>query len=116
MSSTRAVPLNPEEVSVIRILRDIAAKYGIVALVVYLVIHATVFGTAYFAIRAGWTPNSVVGGLGAATMAYVVVKILQPLRIAATVVITPFVTRFLERIFPRLKPVAAEVVTTRQPK
>ncbi len=99
----------------IRILRDIAAKYGVVALVIYLVIHATVFGTAWFAIKAGWTPSSVAGDLGAVTMAYVVVKLLQPARIAATVMVTPFVTRLLERVFPRLRPVATEVVTTRKP-
>src|SRR5690606_41961621 len=84
LSSTRAVPLNPEEVSVIRIRRDIAAKYGIVALVDYLVIHATVFATAYFAIRAGRSTYSVVGGIGAATMAAGVVKSLQSLTMAAT--------------------------------
>ena len=77
-------------------LKNILAEYGKIAVVVYLTLFTVVFVGSYFAIRLGWTPGSVAGQAGAWTAAYVVTKIAQPLRIAATVVITTFLGKLWE--------------------
>lgn len=77
-------------------LKNILAEYGAIAVVVYLALFALIFVGAYFAIRLGWTPGSVAGQAGAWTAAYLVTKIAQPLRIAATVLITTFVGKLWE--------------------
>jgi hypothetical protein len=79
-------------------LKEVLTEYGAVALVLYLVIFAIVLGASYFAIRAGWTPESVVGKTGTFAAAYIVTKLTQPIRIAATVAMTPIVARLYERM------------------
>lgn len=78
-------------------LKQVLAEYGAIAVVLYLSIFAVVFVGSYFAIRLGWTPASVTGNAGAWTAAYIVAKITQPLRIAATVLLTTFIGRVWER-------------------
>jgi lipopolysaccharide export LptBFGC system permease protein LptF len=78
-------------------LKNILAEYGAIAVAVYLVLFTLVLVGSYFAIRLGWTPGSTAGQAGAWTAAYIVTKIAQPLRIAATVVITTFLGRMWER-------------------
>jgi uncharacterized membrane protein AbrB (regulator of aidB expression) len=63
---------------------------------VYLALFTIVLVGSYFAIRLGWSPGGVAGQAGAWTAAYVVTKIAQPLRIAATVLITTFLGKFWE--------------------
>ena len=77
-------------------LKHILAEYGAIAVVVYLTLFTIVFVGSYFAIRLGWTPGSAAGQAGAWTAAYIVTKIAQPLRIAATVLITTFVGKLWE--------------------
>ena len=77
-------------------LKHILAEYGMIAVVVYLSLFTIVFVGSYFAIRLGWTPGSVAGQAGAWTAAYLVTKVAQPLRIAATVLITTFVGKLWE--------------------
>lgn len=77
-------------------LKNVFAEYGAIAVVVYLSLFAIVLVGSYFAIRLGWTPGGVAGQAGAWTAAYLVTKIAQPLRIAATVLITTFVGRLWE--------------------
>ena len=77
-------------------LKNILAEYGMIAVVVYLTLFTLVFVGSYFAIRLGWTPGSVAGQAGAWTAAYLVTKVAQPLRIAATVLITTFVGKLWE--------------------
>lgn len=77
-------------------LKNILAEYGVIAVVVYLTLFTLVFAGSYFAIRLGWTPGTTVGQAGMWTAAYIVTKISQPLRIAATVIITTFVGRIWE--------------------
>ena len=77
-------------------LKNILAEYGMIAVVVYLSLFTVVFVGSYFAIRLGWTPGSVAGQAGAWTAAYLVTKVAQPLRIAATVLITTFVGKLWE--------------------
>lgn len=77
-------------------LKNILAEYGMIAVVVYLSLFTIVFVGSYFAIRLGWTPGSVAGQAGAWTAAYLVTKVAQPLRIAATVLITTFLGKLWE--------------------
>jgi len=78
-------------------LKDILAEYGAIAVVVYLVLFAAVLIGSYFAIRFGWTTKSAAGTAGIWTAAYIVTKITQPLRIAATVILSAFIGRILDR-------------------
>ena len=74
------------------------AEYGTVAVVVYFVIFFAVLGGFWLAIRLGWQPSSAAGSVGTFAAAYVATKITQPLRIAVTLVVTPFVARLYERV------------------
>lgn len=78
-------------------LKEILAEYGTIAVVVYLLLFAIVLTGSYFAIRFGWTTNSAAGTAGIWTAAYIVTKITQPLRIAATVVLSAFIGRMWDR-------------------
>ena len=78
-------------------LKQLLAEYGPVAITIYLVLFAAVFVGAYVAIHAGWSPTGVVGNAGAWAGAYVVAKLTQPLRIGATVLVTPLVARLWRR-------------------
>jgi FAM210A/B-like domain len=85
-------------------LRQLLMEFGAVAVVLYLVIFFLVlFGTC-LGVRAGWTPASVSGKAGTFAAAYIITKLTQPLRIAATVVLTPLVARAYERITGRRLP------------
>ena len=81
-----------------RTFKDILAEYGAVALVVYLTIFAVVLFSFWAAISMGWKPGSAVGSVGAFTAAYIATKVTQPLRIAATLALTPIVARVYERV------------------
>lgn len=85
-------------------LKNILAEYGVIAVVLYLLIFTLVLFGSWVAISAGWAPTSVAGKAGTFTAAYIVTKITQPLRIGATVVLTPFIARLWEKIVPARKP------------
>jgi hypothetical protein len=78
-------------------LKQIASEYGGVAVAVYLVIFALVLLGTWAAIHLGWNPRGVRGGVGTFTAAYLATKLTQPLRIAATLALTPVVARVLGR-------------------
>ena len=78
-------------------LKEILAEYGAIAVVVYLVLFVVVLIGSYFAIRFGWTSRSAAGTAGIWTAAYIVTKLTQPLRIAATVLLSAFIGRLWER-------------------
>ena len=81
-------------------LKQIAAEYGAVAVVVYLAIFTLVLLGSWAAIHLGWKPHSATGGVGSFAAAYIATKLTQPLRIAATLALTPVVARAYERISP----------------
>ena len=81
-----------------RTLKQIAAEYGAVAVVVYLAIFAVVLLGSWAAIHLGWKPRSTTGGVGSFAAAYIATKLTQPLRIAATLALTPIVAQAYERI------------------
>ena len=78
--------------------RELILEYGIIALVVHYIIFAIVIVGFWFAIRAGWQSTSAAGTAGSWGAAYIAAKITQPLRIVATLAITPFVARVYERL------------------
>ena len=86
-------------------LKNVFAEYGAIAVVVYLLLFTLVLVGSYFAIRFGWQPGGIAGQAGAWTAAYLVTEIAQPLRIAATVLITTFVGRLWENRKARRGPV-----------
>jgi hypothetical protein len=85
-----------------RSVKELIAEYGTVALVVYLSIFALTLVGFVVAIRFfGWTPSGAAGSAGVLAAAYVATKVTQPLRIAATVLLTPLVARGYERLVAR---------------
>jgi hypothetical protein len=88
-------------------IKEVLAEYGAIAVVVYLALFAIVLVGSWFAIELGWSPGGVMGNAGAWTAAYIVTKITQPLRIAATVVLTTFIGKLWTR---EPKPAATDEV------
>ncbi|HUQ80803.1 MAG TPA: DUF1279 domain-containing protein [Gemmatimonadaceae bacterium] len=78
--------------------QNLLAEYGTVAVIVYFVIFFGVLAGFYLAIRFGWRPSSAAGSMGTLAAAYIATKLTQPIRIAATVVVTPLVAKLYERI------------------
>ena len=78
--------------------QKLLAEYGTVALIVYFTIFFAVLGGFWLAIRFGWRPTSAAGNVGTLAAAYIAAKVTQPIRIAATLVITPIVARIYERV------------------
>lgn len=74
------------------------AEYGGVALVVYLVLFASVLFGFSVAISAGVEVESAAGGVGTLAAAWLATKVTQPLRILATLAITPLVAAGLKRL------------------
>ena len=83
-------------------IKELLAEYGTVALVVYLTIFALTLAAFVLGIRFfGWTPRGAAGSAGVLAAAYIATKVTQPLRIAATVVLTPLVAKGYERLVAR---------------
>lgn len=78
--------------------KNLLAEYGVVAVVLYFAIFFLVLFGSWFAARAGFAPASMSGKAGTFLGAYIFTKLTQPLRIAATVVLTPLVARLYERV------------------
>jgi hypothetical protein len=82
-------------------INKLLTEYGAVAVVLYFSIFFLVLFGVWFGLKAGWTPASTSGKAGTFAAAYIITKLTQPLRIGATVVLTPFVARMYERIRPK---------------
>jgi hypothetical protein len=89
--------------------KELLAEYGTIAVVVYFTIFFGVWVGAWAAIqrgvdlralaaRVGLSPNGTVANLGAWGAAYIFTKLLQPVRIGVTVLLTPLVVRLYERV------------------
>lgn len=97
-------------------LKHVLTEYGAIALTLYLTIFFAVFFGFWLAIElgfreqldgvvnriAGWfgaSPSSnVAGGAAAWLLAYGATKLVQPLRIALTIVLTPFIAKAYDRV------------------
>jgi hypothetical protein len=78
-------------------LKHIVSEYGTIALALYLLIFALVLGGTWLGLLAGWAPASAGGTAGTLAAAYIITKLTQPLRIGATVLLTPVIARLWER-------------------
>jgi hypothetical protein len=77
--------------------KQLLVEYGKIALIVYLVIFALVFAGFAVAIGAGYQPEGAAGSAGLLGAAWVATKLTQPLRILATLALTPIVGRLVLR-------------------
>jgi len=88
--------------------QNLMAEYGVIAVIVYFTIFfATLFAAwaaiqrgvnlAALATRFGLSSNGIVANLGAWTAAYIFTKLLQPVRIGLTLILTPLLARLYER-------------------
>ena len=96
-----------------RTVKQILAEYGAVALVVYLSIFAIVLAAFWTAITMGWQPSSAASNVGAFTAAYLATKLTQPVRIAATIGLTPIVAKIYDRARGK-EPTLPSVETSRE--
>jgi hypothetical protein len=78
--------------------QKLLAEYGAVAVVVYFTIFFATLGGFWLAIRFGFRPSSAAGSAGTFAAAYVATKLTQPIRIAATIVVTPVIAKLYERV------------------
>jgi hypothetical protein len=88
--------------------KELLSEYGAVALVVYLSIFALVLAGFWAAIRLGWRTDSAAGTMGTLAAAYVATKVTQPLRIGATLVLTPLLAKAYDKVRPGGRPPAAD--------
>ena len=77
--------------------RSLLEEYGRIAIFTYFGIFFSVWGGFYLAIKMGLDVESAAGGAGTLGAAYVATKVTQPIRIAVTVVVTPFLARLIRR-------------------
>ena len=82
-------------------LKLLMETYGPVAIVVYFAIFGLVFVGAIIAIHMGFQVSSGAGSAGALGAAYVATKLTQPVRILATLALTPLAARLVGRRPPR---------------
>jgi len=78
-------------------LEALLQKYGKLALIIYFSIFGLVLAGFAIAIRAGVQVESAAGEAGTLAAAWVATKLTQPLRIVATLVLTPIVGKVLEK-------------------
>lgn len=72
-------------------------KYGSTALIIYLVLFVVTFAGAAIALQAGLSVDGAPATAGLLAGAWVVSKMLQPVRILATLALTPIVANVLSR-------------------
>jgi ABC-type siderophore export system fused ATPase/permease subunit len=82
-------------------IQNIFAEYGAIAVVVYFAIFFLVLLGFWAAFRFGWKPSSAAATVGVWTAAYIATKLTQPVRIIATLVVTPLVAKLHERVTRR---------------
>lgn len=78
-------------------LKILLAEYGRVAIATYLAIFALAFAGFAAAISLGVEVESAKQGAGVMGAAYLAVKLTQPVRIAATLALTPVVARLVRK-------------------
>jgi hypothetical protein len=82
-------------------LKGLLAEYGKLAIYIYIAIFAFVLVGFALAIQTGIKVDSAAGKAGIWGAAWVATKVTQPLRILATLALTPLVAQLLRRRKPR---------------
>lgn len=93
-SPVEPVPSPPVKPSFTDRLKKLFEDYGPVGFLVWWVIFAVVFAGFYVAIRKGYQPTSGAGGAGVLGVAYLATQATKPLRLAATLALTPVIGRW----------------------
>lgn len=97
-------------------LKALVAEWGALLAVVWFSLFAIVLVGFALAIQLGFQTQSTAGTLGTWGAAYVATQLTKPLRLAATVVITPALGAFLRRFRrPDAPPVSAEAALDESP-
>lgn len=96
MEST-PVPAAAKKLSPSERLKALLAEWGPLFVVVWFVVFATVLVGFVLAIQFGFRAESTAGTLGTWGAAYLATQVTKPLRIAATLVITPALGALLKR-------------------
>ncbi len=78
-------------------LKALLPEYGKIAVAVYFTIFGLVFLGFWIAIKAGVDAESTAGKAGTLAAAYGATKLSQPLRILATLLLTPPIARLIRR-------------------
>jgi hypothetical protein len=78
-------------------LKELLSEFGSYAVWTYFGIFALVFVAFVLAIRLGFHPATTAGSAGVFGSAYLATKLTQPLRIAATLFLTPIVVKLSRR-------------------
>lgn len=102
----------PPRSSVRRRLEQLFADYGAMAIVTYFGIFFLTWAGFAGAIVMGVDVEGAAAGVGTIGAAWLATKVTQPLRIGATVVLTPVAARAWHRIRPR----PVRVVAVSQPE
>ena len=77
--------------------KTLIAEYGAIAMGTYVAIALLSFGGFVIAIRMGFAVEGAASGAGTFIAAWAGIKLIQPFRIAATLLLTPLVARGLRR-------------------
>ena len=77
--------------------RNLVVEYGVIALIVHYVIFGLVIVGFWAAMRAGWNSDGAAGNAATWGAAYLATKAVQPIRILATLGVTPFIARIYEK-------------------
>jgi hypothetical protein len=99
-------------------LKGLFAEYGRLAIIIYFSIFAAVLAGFAIAIRFGVAVEGTAGTAGTLGAAWVATKLTQPLRIGATLLLTPLVANVLVRVrktAPPAGPAEAAPVDTESP-
>lgn len=78
-------------------LEALLVEYGKIAVAVYLVLFLVVLAAFALALAAGFEVKSAAGAAGTLGGAYLATKLTQPVRILATLALTPAVARLIGR-------------------
>jgi hypothetical protein len=104
MSGTVTAPKSPPKPPLKERIQQLMVEYGSLALWVYFGIFAIVITGFWLAIKLGIKTDSAAGTAGTIGAAWVATKLTQPIRIVATLALTPAVMRGLRWLKTRGRP------------
>jgi hypothetical protein len=90
-------------------LQKVLAEYGKVALYTYLALSLLAITGFSIAIGLGVAPSSATGTFGVIVAGWAAAKATMPLRILATLALTPLIATLVRRITKRKTPATEEV-------
>ena len=79
-------------------LETLFAEFGAIAITIYFTIFGLTLASFAIALNAGLEVEGVAGSTGTLAAAWVATKLTQPLRIIATIVLTPVVAGIVHRL------------------